>query len=218
MNQYDEDPKIVQLCEAAKTGDADALKKLLDSKTNVDARDRFDGSPLYYACMHGHPDLVRLLLSHGADTCQRDAGGFTPLHWASMHKNGVETLKLLLEYGKDRVDINDRAILGDTPLRLASDNVDVDTVQFLLAHGADMEVRDRRGNSPIYIVLVRHFRDPTDRILDLFIEHNAEAVFEAVIALPEAFTARRERLLEWYRENKPDLYFEKWCQTSMAPG
>ena len=85
-----------------------------------------------------------------------------------------------------------------------------------------MGIADRYGHSPI-LTVIRNFpgpsnRDVAERIVNLLIEHNPEAAFEAIIALPEAFTATREGLLEWYRENKPDIYFEKWCQTPMAPG
>lgn len=224
----DEDAQ--ELCKAAKEGDITAVKRLLEAGADVDARNRFSGSPLYYACWHGHADIVRLLLQHGADTCQRDAGGFTPLHWACVHE-GVEILKLILEYGKDRVDVNAMTgyeygctiRYGQTALHLAGENVNVDAVRTLLEAGADMGIVNFYGCSPVFNVIrandLRPWnRDAAERIVNLFIEHSPKAVFEEIIALPDEFTGTRERVLEWYRENKPDIYFEKWCQTPMAPG
>ena len=114
MDRLGEDPKVEELCKAAKEGDIAAAKSLLDAGVGVNARNRFSGSPLYYACWNGHVDIARLLLEHGAVVNARDTAGFTPLHWACMH-DGVEILKLILEYGKDRIDVNCRTSEGVAP-------------------------------------------------------------------------------------------------------
>ena len=55
-----------QLCEAAKNGDADKVRALIDSGADVT---HFDGgglTPLMHAAKLGHSDVVRMLLSAGA--------------------------------------------------------------------------------------------------------------------------------------------------------
>ncbi|GLD99545.1 hypothetical protein PINS_up008271 [Pythium insidiosum] len=64
--------KQKQLLEAAKNGDVERVRSLLDEGVDVNARDDHDFcEPLHLAAQGGHADVVRLLLDRGAD---RDAG------------------------------------------------------------------------------------------------------------------------------------------------
>ncbi|KAK9664153.1 hypothetical protein RND81_14G022500 [Saponaria officinalis] len=52
---------------AARAGDVGRLSYLLDGgAVNVNARDPWDSTALYYACLAGHLDAARMLLENGA--------------------------------------------------------------------------------------------------------------------------------------------------------
>lgn len=54
------------LCEAARNGDADKLKSLIDSGADVTYFDKDGLSPLMHAAKHGHADILQPLLDAGA--------------------------------------------------------------------------------------------------------------------------------------------------------
>ena len=72
--------KAEQLQEAARKGDAAAVKKLLDEGVDVNTKFRYNATALFYACDHGHLEVVKVLLDKGADITLKDTFyGFTPL-------------------------------------------------------------------------------------------------------------------------------------------
>lgn len=49
------------------TGDAERLKYLIHEEgVDINARDKWDSTPLYYACLAGHEDITMILLEAGA--------------------------------------------------------------------------------------------------------------------------------------------------------
>src|SRR4051794_411085 len=72
--------KAEQLQDAARKGDAAAVKKLLDEGVDVNTKYRYDATALFYACDAGHIEVVKVLLDKGADLTGKDTFyGFTPL-------------------------------------------------------------------------------------------------------------------------------------------
>jgi ankyrin repeat protein len=76
--------KAEQFQDAARKGDAAAVKKLLDEGVDVNTKFRYNATALFYACDHGHVEVVKVLLDRGADLAVKDTFyGFTPLALAS---------------------------------------------------------------------------------------------------------------------------------------
>jgi hypothetical protein len=93
-----------QLWEAARKGDAVAVKALLDKGADVNAKFRYGATALSYASDKGHTEVVKILLERGADTNVRDTFyNTTPLEWA-LAKNHTAIVKALLEKGAEGVD------------------------------------------------------------------------------------------------------------------
>ncbi len=93
------------LGEAARKGDAAAIKKLLDEGVDVNTKFRYGATALSYACDRGHLDAAKLLMDRGADVNARDTFySATPLIWAVSPNMGrkpqhPEIVRLLLEHG-----------------------------------------------------------------------------------------------------------------------
>ncbi|KAL8763171.1 MAG: hypothetical protein Q9184_000974 [Pyrenodesmia sp. 2 TL-2023] len=60
-----------KLCEACRRGDLKLCQETITEGVNINARDRFDYSPLILASLCGHYEVVQLLLESGA-LCERD--------------------------------------------------------------------------------------------------------------------------------------------------
>ncbi|XP_077501053.1 ankyrin repeat and BTB/POZ domain-containing protein 1-like isoform X3 [Amblyomma americanum] len=57
----------LELFLSCRTGDLARVKYLVEEQeSELNVRDRWDGTPLYYACLCGHKDVVEYLLSQGA--------------------------------------------------------------------------------------------------------------------------------------------------------
>lgn len=93
-----------QLYEAARKGDAVAVKALLDKGADVDAKFRYGATALFKAAERGHTEVVRLLLERGADAKVKDTFyGATALTWA-LDKKHLEVVRLLLDKDAGSVD------------------------------------------------------------------------------------------------------------------
>ena len=72
--------KADQLQDAARKGDAAAVKQLLDDGVDVNTKFRYNATALFYAIDAGHLDVVKLLLDRGADVTVKDTFyGMTPM-------------------------------------------------------------------------------------------------------------------------------------------
>lgn len=94
LNPLDE-----QLWEATRKGDAAAVKALIAKGANVNARWRYNQTPLFKASERGHTEVVKVLLDAGADVSVRDTFySATPLTWA-IDKDHVEVVRVLIDKG-----------------------------------------------------------------------------------------------------------------------
>lgn len=154
---------------------------------------------------------LRRNLERGLDVDARDKDhGKTALHWACWSNHRPAVAHLLLEHG---ADINAKAGWQDnTPLHEAARNTNVVMVRFLLDAGADVNARNRAGRTPLEEV-TRHMiqeEDPEREILDLFCQYAPEATLASILKLPTD-DPLRERTLEWYRENHPEMVMAAYC-------
>ncbi|KAI9454092.1 ankyrin repeat-containing domain protein [Russula earlei] len=111
---------------------------------------RSNGSPLYYAALCGLHDLTEHLVSK--DPGQVNAhGGYheTPLI-AALAGEHFRTAELLIRNGADAA-VNLPGILQRTALHSAAFYGFVEVSRFLLKHGADVNLREARGKTPLHL-------------------------------------------------------------------
>ena len=95
---------------AAFLGDVDAVKILfIEDKSNVNAVDGYDWTPLHMGAFHGHVDVVKVLIQNGADVNAVDCDKATALQLAASNKRIPCVLQLLC-FG---AEIDERTIEDD---------------------------------------------------------------------------------------------------------
>ena len=99
--RHDNEKQDTLLTWAARHGQAEAVRLLLEGGASVGATTGGGASALYIACQQGQIECARLLLEAGAAVNQARNDGTTPLIMAC-HNGHLEVAKLLSSYGASR--------------------------------------------------------------------------------------------------------------------
>jgi ankyrin repeat protein len=156
----DSAPRIdTALMTAARAGDVDAIKELLDRGADVNAKESMRGrTALMWAALENHLDAARLLLERGADINECNnvrapegssgaaSGGMTALLFAA-RQGHQEMAALLLDRG---ADIKWSSASGTSPLLMATLNGHVELAMKLIERRADPNAADARGRGPLF--------------------------------------------------------------------
>lgn len=149
------------LCRSCQKGKTVAVQALLESR-KCDVNAATDGkTPLFLAAQKVSADIVKLLLQYGADATVKSKDQLvheateTPVHGMVAelrHCEEFETsdleevMRLLLHAG---CDINAQSAHGETVL-LHCLHAEIPLVPFLLENGADPNIREKRGGTPMH--------------------------------------------------------------------
>lgn len=122
------------------------VKFLVDHAANVEAKDKTDRTPLFWAAVGGHEEVVKLLIENGADIEAKDnLRGYNPLSKAA--REGHEAVvKLLIDEG---ANISAKSKDGQTPLLLAASQGNEAIIQLLVKKGANVQAKDNFGQTPL---------------------------------------------------------------------
>ena len=114
---------------------------------DVNEKNNFGRTPLYYAAGWGHATIVVTLLSAGADAHAKDNDGETPLHRAA--DNGHSTVVSLLLSAGAKAD-EEAGFVRHTPLHLAAGSGHAAVVSLLLSAGAEVNAKNLIDNTPLH--------------------------------------------------------------------
>lgn len=129
------------LLAAAEAGDVEALRRLLDAGTPVDARDGRRRTALLVATHANRVEAARLLIARGADVNAKDDLQDSPFLYAGA-EGRLEILRLTLAAGADLRSTNR---YGGTALIPAAHHGHVETVRELLQTRIDIDHVNRLG-------------------------------------------------------------------------
>jgi len=140
------------------------LKKIQPYRTKLDRGDDTmlgtGTTPLLRAAKAGDAEAIQALLAKGADPKIPNKTGIAPLMAAAglgskeedttarskTEAQAIASIKLFLAAG---VDVNAADNQGDTALHGAAQKGTDQVVQFLVDHGAKLDIKDKKGRSPL---------------------------------------------------------------------
>jgi ankyrin repeat protein len=167
---------LTALILAAREGDLESTKVLLDKGANVNQVSEYGWTPLLTATNNRHYKLGSYLIERGANPSLANKGGWTPLYLVTDNRNieggdfpvpkpdmdHLDYIKLLLEHGANpnaRVKDNTltRTIFtmqwflesGASPFVRAAQSGDLELLKLLHAHGADPMIRTDHGDTAL---------------------------------------------------------------------
>jgi ankyrin repeat protein len=127
------------VADAAKSGDAAAVKALLKAGADVNAAQGDGMTALHWAATNGDAAMAQMLLAAGANVrATTRLGGITPLHLATQGGQ-AQVAAALLAAGADATLTT---TTGATPLMLAARSGNTETATRLVEVGADLNAKE----------------------------------------------------------------------------
>ena len=127
------------------------LSSLVKNGANLNTRRKYDKcTPLMsvtQSCGIYEEQLVTWLVENGANVDLQDKDGLTALHYACQTDNSCEVVSCLIKNGA-----NINACTGNkvTPLMRAAKKGNSDVVSLLIAHGANVDLKDKDGDTAFH--------------------------------------------------------------------
>ncbi|KAK0645716.1 ankyrin repeat-containing domain protein [Cercophora newfieldiana] len=190
---------------AAHRGDMERVAYLLEHGADTSIGGKEPGSALERACCSSSIYAVEVLVEHKADVNQTSESKWgTALSAACFTRSGSsytcsQIVKHLLEHG---AEVNLRGGWLGYPLTVAAYNMDKSVLGILLEAGAQVDVRDPMGRSPIHLAAL-HGIDNLQTIIDAGGDIGATDATKRT-ALHWAAAAGRARAVERILSLSPD--------------
>jgi ankyrin repeat protein len=154
------------LINAARNTDREAIRRLVQEKTDVNAAEPDGTTALHWASYRDDGESADLLIKAGANVNAANDLGATPLWTASL--NGSATMvRRLLQAGANP---NAALLLGETPLMVAARSGNPDVVEQLLAKGASVNARAARGQTALMWAVSQKHPD----VVNVLLSHRAD--------------------------------------------
>jgi uncharacterized protein len=169
------------LVDAAKNGDRDAVRALLQKKVDVNATEADGSTALLWASYRDDAESADLLLRAGAKVNAANDLGATPL-WAASQNGSSAMVRRLLAAGADP---NAALLAGETPVMVAARSGYPEIVEQLLAKGGNVNVHAARGQTALMWAAAEKHAD----VVKVLLAHGADVkarseVWSEVMAVP----------------------------------
>jgi ankyrin repeat protein len=167
---------LTALVYAARTGNIDAARALLEGGADVNQTSRYGWSPLLAATQNSNYQMAKFLIEHGANVNLANKGGWTPLYLAVDNRNieggdypvrtadmdSLAYITYLLDKGANvnwRIteSTETRTVFtnqwlnedGATAFLRAAQSGDLELLKLLIARGADPKINTKLGVTPL---------------------------------------------------------------------
>lgn len=169
------------LVAAAKSGDREAVRALVQAKTDVNAADADGTTALHWVSYRDDLESAKLLMSAGANVNAANDLGATPL-WIACENGGAAMVDALLKAGANP---NLKLLLGETPLMVASRVGKAAIVEQLLIKGADVNAHAARGQTALMWAVAQRHADVVRVLLAKGADvHRRSDVWSQMMAVP----------------------------------
>ncbi len=146
---------------------SEIVAALLDFGADIECKNEDDFTPLRWASVEPKFESCKVLIGRGADVNATDCQGTTPLMIASFRTN-QELIELLLTNG---ANINHQNNFGATALMYSLNHIYIDgqieTVKRLLENGADLNLKDKKGDTILSSLSRRKEIPEVKEVIDL---------------------------------------------------
>jgi ankyrin repeat protein len=169
---------LTALVFAAREGDLESARLLIDGGANVNQTTEYGWTPLLTAVNNRHYKLATFFIERGADVNLPNKGGWTPLYLATDNRNieggdypvpkpdmdNLEFIKILLDRGANpNLPVKDNTLSrtiftmqwfiepGSTAFIRAAQSSDVELMKLLLARGADPKRATDHGDNALTV-------------------------------------------------------------------
>ena len=169
------------LIEAAKGGDWEAVRILLEQGAEVGATAPDGATALHWASYWDNVETAALLIRAGADVNAANDLGATPL-WIASLNGSTDMVRSLLEAGGEP---NAALLSGESPVMTASRTGNPQVVERLLASGADPNARAVRGQTALMWAASQRHSDVVGVLLEYGADvHARSETWSQVMAVP----------------------------------
>jgi ankyrin repeat protein len=192
-NKYKNTPLYNAAEIASDSGNKDILNFILDPKNgikaDINAKGKYDDTILHMCLLQRkngikkerNDQVIGILLEHGADPNINNKENITPVHYAAKFHN-FEVLKMFLG-GKIKANVNAQDNDSNTPLHYAiipNSNNELErnnVVDLLIANGADLTLKNNKGQTPIEYLVEKRSKDAADNLIEYLEKRNQKNTF-----------------------------------------
>jgi ankyrin repeat protein len=140
---------VAQLVVAAEKGDVETIDALVKKGIDVNAKGRYDVTPLLRSLLAKNKDGFDRLLKHGADPNILDDRGAAVMNEAAKEEDSYWLAQALKHKGNPNlVNAGNRNSPGETPIFYAITNQRTENAKLLIAAKADLNHKNK-GQLPI---------------------------------------------------------------------
>ncbi|XP_053689884.1 E3 ubiquitin-protein ligase mind-bomb isoform X2 [Sabethes cyaneus] len=132
------------------------LSLLLDNGADITLTNNNGFNALHHAALKGNPSAMKILLTKTNRLWiveEKKDDGYTALHLAALN-NHVEIAELLVKMGRANMDCQNVNL--QTALHLAVERQHVQIVKLLVREGANLNIPDKDGDTPLHEALRHH--------------------------------------------------------------
>lgn len=160
------------LIRAARAGNNFAVNKLLKFGADINATNHQGYTALGIAHKEKHKGVYALLTSFGAVIKRQDPSIKEHPFIQAAHEGELAIMQQLLQDNKAIIDMQDHN--GRTALFIATQNGNVDAVQFLLEQGAHPNIKNEKANTPLLQAANLPLDKNAIKIIELLLAYDAD--------------------------------------------